>query len=245
MKKALLLSVALLSVAASVVKADDAANQPTTRPVEIQLNGMAAGFSQKMPEANKTLEAGIAEIAATGIVEKAPKVGDKAELFELPDATGKTVKLEDLLKNGPVVLSWYRGGWCPYCNISLHGLVDAEPKIRELGATLVAITPETPDNASKTIKADAIPFTVLSDQGNKVADKYRIAYKVPHATLERMKSSKLDLTDRNGDDSGTLPLAATFVVDRHGIIRWEFVSADYRKRAEPADVLQALRELKK
>jgi peroxiredoxin len=235
------LVVALTTLAA---RADDAATQPATRPVEQQLQAMADGVSKMHPEANQTLEAGIAEVAASGIVEKAPKVGDKAELFELPDAAGKTVRLEDLLKNGPVVLTWYRGGWCPYCNISLHGLSNAQPTISALGATLVAISPETPDSASKTIQADAIPFTVLSDQGNRVAAKYRIAYKVPDATLDRMKSFKVDLTERNGDDSGTLPLAATFVLDRDGIIRWEFVSADYRKRAEPSDVIEALKQLR-
>jgi peroxiredoxin len=144
-----------------------------------------------------------------------------------------------------VVLTWYRGGWCPFCNISLHGLVAVEPTIRELGATLVAITPETPDYTAKTIKADALTFEVLSDRGNQVAHEYRIAYKIPEQVSARMKASKLDLATRNGDTSDELPLAVTYIVDRDGTIRWAFVDADYRKRAEPADVVEALRKLKK
>jgi peroxiredoxin len=243
--KAIFLAAAVLTQTAFVLGAVDAGKGATTRPVEQQLRAIAEGGTKKSPEASKTFEEGIAQVAATGIVEKAPKVGDKVDMFELPNASGKTVKLADLLKNGPVVLTWYRGGWCPYCNVSLRSLVQAEPKVRELGGTLVAISPETPDYASKTVKADEIPFEVLSDKGNKVAEKYRIAFKVPDATMDRMKSFKLDLNERNGEDSGTLPLTATFVIDRAGIIQWAFVSADYRKRAEPSDVIEALMKLKK
>src|SRR5271156_813812 len=171
------------------------------RPVEKDLKEMAENVKKKAPDAAKVFEDGIAEVAKSGVVKAAPKIGDRVELFELPDASGKTVKLADLLAKGPVVLTWYRGGWCPYCNISLHGLVEVEPTIRELGATLVAITPETPDYTAKTIKADALTFEVLSDRGNKVAHEYCIAYKIPEQVSARMKASKLDLATRNGDTS--------------------------------------------
>jgi peroxiredoxin len=223
---------------------DDGA-KPTTRPVEEQLKAKADEAVKKSPEVAKVITDGIAEVAATCIDENAPNVGDKATLFELPDAGGRMVKLADLLKKGPVVLTWYRGGWCPYCNISLRGLVEAEPSIRQLGATLVAITPETPDYAENTIKADALTYEVLSDSGNRVAHQYRIAYKVPEQVSARMKTFKIDLAVRNGDTSDELPLPATYVIDQEGTIRWAFVDADYRKRAEPADVVEALRKLKK
>ena len=223
---------------------DDGA-KPTTRPVEEQLKAKADEAVKRSPEAAKVFADGIAEVAATCIDEFAPNVGDKAGLFELPDAGGRMLKLADLLKKGPVVLTWYHGGWSPYCNISLRGLVEAEPSIRQLGATLVAITPETPDYAEKTIKADALTYEVVSDAGNRVAHQYRIAYKVPEPVSARMKASKIDLAVRNGDTSAELPLPATYVIDQEGTIRWAFVDADYRKRAEPADVVEALRKLKK
>jgi peroxiredoxin len=230
---------------AGQARGDDTKGAPATRPIEEKLKAQADQVEKRSPAAAKAFNDDIASVAATGIVERAPKVGDKAELFELPDSDGKTIKVADLLKTGPVVISWYRGGWCPYCNISLHGLVEAEPKIRQLGATLVAITPESPDYSAKTIKDDGLTFQVLTDKGNQVAHQYRIAYKIPEQTSARMKSFKIDLAARDGDDSDELPLPATFVVDRDGIIRYAFVNADYRKRAEPADVLEALGKLKK
>jgi peroxiredoxin len=215
------------------------------RPVEKKLNEVAAGAKQKAPDVARTFEEGVAEVASRGIVAKAPKVGDKAELFALADASGTTVTLEALLKKGPVVLTWYRGGWCPYCNIALRGLLEVEPQIHALGATLVALSPETPENVEKTSKADALTFEVLSDKGNGVARAYRIVYKLPEKTSALMKGFKLDLAKRNGDGSDELPLAATFVVDTDRTIRWAFVDADYRKRAEPADVVEALKKLKR
>jgi peroxiredoxin len=231
----------------SVLRLAVAQDNPATldRPVEAELTAMAKGFEQRAPDKAKIFAEGIAAVAASGIVEMAPKVGDKVELFELPDASGKMVRLADLLARGPVVLTWYRGGWCPYCNIGLRGLLKSEPRIRELGATLVAITPETPDNAAETIKTNALTFAVLSDRGNGTARKFKIVFKLPAQASATMKAFKLDLEKRNGDTSDELPLSVTYVIDRGGTIRWAFVDADYRKRAEPADVIAALERLTK
>lgn len=213
------------------------------KPIGPELNAKSAEVATGYPEANAGIEAGIKALAESGIVEKAPKVGEKAPSFTLPDAASKSVSLDALLKRGPVVITWYRGGWCPYCNIALHGLVQAEPQIRKLGATLVAITPETPKHAEETILAHHLTFPVLSDHGNKVAHQYRLAYKLPDATDGVMKAFKLDLKEINGDDSNELPLAAAFVVDKNHVIRYAFVDADYRKRAEPAAIIEALKQL--
>jgi peroxiredoxin len=234
----------LLIGAADAARGQDNASPPD-RPVQKQLKDMADGVRKNAPEAAQVFEDGIKQIAATGIVARAPKVGDTVKLFDLPDASGKQVRLADLLARGPVVLTWYRGGWCPYCNISLRGLLQAEPKIRELGATLVALTPELPDMSADTVKRNGLTFAVLTDRGNIVARDYRIVYRVPEAMSAAMKSFKVDLEKRNGDASDELPLAVTYVIDPHGVIRWAFVDADYRKRAEPADILEALKELKK
>ncbi len=218
---------------------------PPDRPVEKQLIEMADGIRKKAPDAARVFDDGVRQIAASGIVERAPKVGDTVRMFELPDSSGKQVRLADLLTRGPVVLTWYRGGWCPYCNIQLRGLLQAEPKIREQGAILVAVTPELPDMAADTVKRNELTFVVLTDKGNDVARQYKIVYRVPDAMSATMKAFKVDLAKRNGDASDELPLSVTYVLDPKGVIRWAFVDADYRKRAEPADVVEALRALKK
>ena len=182
--------------------------------------------------------------ASPGVVDRALKVGDRAPDFELPDPAGKKVKLSELLARGPVVVTWYRGGWCPYCNIALRGFHKRLPEIRSAGASLVAISPETPDNSLSTAEKNHLEFEVLSDQGNKVARAYGVAYKIPKVVADQFKG-RLDLAKYNGDDSGELPLGVTYVIDREGIIRYAFVDADYRKRAEPSDVLAALRNLEK
>ena len=214
------------------------------RPVEAELKAMSDGVAEKAPEAAKIFADGIATVAESGLVQHALKVGDKAPMFELPDPSGKTVKLKQLLAKGPVVLTWYRGGWCPYCNIGLRGLLKEQEHIEQLGATVVAISPETPDSMSETVKANSLSFMALSDKGNATARKFKIAYEVPEKSLTMMKAFKVDLEKQNGDNSGELPLSATYIIDENGTIRWAFVDADYRKRAEPSDIVAALKKLK-
>ena len=169
-------------------------------------------------------------------------MGDKAPDFELPDGSGNKVKLSKMLETGPVVVTWYRGGWCPYCNIALMGFQDVLLEIKAQGASLVAISPETPDNTMKTSETDKLGFEVVSDKANKVAHAYGVAYKLPPAIAGMMKDR---LAKQNGDDSNELPLGATYVIDREGVIRYAFVDHDYRKRAEPSAVVAALKALKK
>ena len=171
-------------------------------------------------------------------------VGDRAPDFELPNASGKRVKLSALLEHGPVVVTWYRGAWCPYCNIALRGFQKVLPEIKAEGASLVAVSPQTPDNSLTTVEKDGLGFEVLSDRGNKVAHTFGVAYKVPAVVVEQLKG-RLDLSKYNGDSSNELPLGATYVIDRQGVIRYAFVDGDYRKRAEPSAVVAALRGLKK
>ncbi len=233
----------LMMGAVIVVRAQDKPSA-SDRPIENELKALAENVRKQAPDAAQVFADGIREVASSDIVERAPKVGDKIKLFDLPDASGGMVKLADLLAKGPVVLTWYRGGWCPYCNISLRGLLKAEPMIREQGATLVAVTPEIPDAVAETTKTNGLTFAVLTDKGNAVARQYKILYKVPAKVSAAMKSFKVDLAKVNGDTSDELPLSVLYVIDRGGIIRWAFVDADYRKRAEPADVIEALRSLK-
>jgi peroxiredoxin len=234
---------ALTTVAA--LRAQGAAKGSDDAPVRRELEEFREKSSRDAPpDRIRAYEQGIEELRRTGVTEKALKVGDRAPDFELPGATGKTVKLSELLGRGPVVVMWYRGGWCPYCNIALRGFHKRLPEIRAAGASLVAISPETPDNSLSTAEKSHLDFEVLSDRGNKVAHAYGVAYKLPRVVAEQFKG-RLDLAKHNGSDSGELPLGATYVIDREGTIRYAFVDADYRKRAEPSDVIAALRGLDK
>jgi peroxiredoxin len=227
----------------AAILAQEQAKGPGDAPVRKELEEFREKSSKTAPpDRLRIYEQGIEEVRTSGVVDKALKVGDRAPDFELPDARGKKVKLSELRARGPVVVTWYRGGWCPYCNIALRGFQKRLPEIRAEGASLVAISPEMPDNSLSTAEKGHLEFEVLSDSGNKVADAYGVAYKVPRVIAEQ---SKARLAKHNGDDSGTLPLGVTYVIDHEGIIRYAFVDADYRKRAEPSDVLAALRGLKK
>lgn len=190
----------------------------------------------------RVYDEGVETVRKTGIELDAKNVGDTAPGFSLPNATGQTVRLAELLEDGPVVLTWYRGGWCPYCNIALRDLQERLPEFERLGATLVAVSPELPDKSLDTQEKNELEFVVLSDEGNRVAGAYGIAFKLPEPVVDKFRG-RLDIPAYNGDESWSLPLAATYVIDRSGTIRWAFVDADYRNRAEPADVLEALRDL--
>ena len=240
-----LLASLVATAAAATLSAQEASKGSDAAPVRRELEEFRQKFSKGAPpDRLRAYEQGIEDVRKSGVLEKALKVGDRAPDFELPGATGKTVRLSELLARGPVVVTWYRGGWCPYCNIALRGFHKKLPEIRAAGASLVAISPETPDNSMSTAEKNHLDFEVLSDRGNKVAHAYGVAYKLPRVVAEQFKG-RLDLAKYNGSDSGDLPLGATYVIDRQGVIRYAFIDADYRKRAEPSDVLAALHQLEK
>jgi peroxiredoxin len=234
---------ALATVA--TIRAQEPAKESGDAPVRKELDAIREKSSKSAtPERMRAYEQGIEEVRKSGVAGKALKVGDRAPDFTLPDATGKEVKLSALLSRGPVVVTWYRGAWCPYCNVALRGFQKSLTEIRDAGASLVAISPQTPDNSLSTAEKGRLEFEVLSDRGSKVARAYGVSYKIPKVIVEQFKG-RLDLAKYNGDDSGELPLGATYVVDREGITRYAFVDADYRKRAEPSDVIAVLRRLDK
>jgi peroxiredoxin len=230
---------------AATISAQEPAKGSGDAPVRKELDALREKSSKNAsPDRIRIYEQGIEEVRKTGVVDKALKVGARAPDFALPDANGKTIKLSEMLAKGPVVVTWYRGGWCPYCNIALRGFHKSLPEIRSAGANLIAISPETPDNSLTTTEKNHLDFEVLSDRGSKVARAYGVSYKIPKVIADQFKG-RLDLAKYNGDDAGELPLGVTYVIDREGIIRYAFVDADYRKRAEPSDVIAALRGLDK
>ncbi|MCM2374890.1 peroxiredoxin-like family protein, partial [Aporhodopirellula aestuarii] len=174
----------------------------------------------------------------------ATTVGETAPTFELPNAQGKIVSLADLLKNGPVVVTFYRGNWCPYCNLQLRAMQQRLDEIHNLGAELVAISPQKPDESLSQAERDELDFIVLSDQDAQVAEQYGIAWQVPDVLIEHMKKDRgLELAKINNGNGSVLPIPATFVLSNDGVVTWRYANVDYRTRAEPDDIIAALQKL--
>lgn len=191
----------------------------------------------------KVYDEGIEHVEQSGILEKVLKKGDKALDFELKNATGKSIKLSDYLETGSVVLTWYRGGWCPYCNLTLRHLQKHLLDFKAEGANLLALTPELPDNSLKTSEKNELEFEILTDLANQVAKNYGIVFRLTPEVAKYYKNA-FDLEIYNGNDSNELPLATTYVIDKDSIIQYAFLDADYRNRAEPSDILKVLKAIK-
>ncbi|HVA53392.1 MAG TPA: peroxiredoxin-like family protein [Acidimicrobiales bacterium] len=217
---------------------------------------MMASLSQRLKEQNSSgrarlgpdvlsvIDEATAHLASSGLVEASLNVGAMAPDFSLPVATGAMISLSSLLIKGPVVLTFYRGGWCPYCSTELRALQAKLPEITAAGATLVAISPQTPDNSISTAEKFELAFPVLSDQGNAVAESFGLVFSLPESLRELYRGFGYDLPAVNGDSTFRLPLAATYVIDSDGVIAWRFADADYTKRAEPDDVIAILEALR-
>ncbi|KFY14436.1 hypothetical protein V492_02618 [Pseudogymnoascus sp. VKM F-4246] len=166
------------------------------------------------------------------------QAGEELPAFTLPDATGKSVASASLLESGPILISFYRGDWCPYCNIELRGLQKRLPDFKAKGVTLVAITPQLPDTALTTVEKHSLEFPVLSDAGNAFARQLGLVHKQPEGILSLHKSFGIDYNKINGDESHEIPFPATILVDAKGIVRNVFVDADITKRLEPDTALE-------
>jgi len=174
---------------------------------------------------------------ALGLAQQAP-------LFQLPNPQGQDVLLQDLLNKGPVVLTFYRGSWCPYCNLQLNALQARLKEIKALGAELVAISPQMPDDSLTEDQISNMDFIVLSDQDAKTAAQYGVAWEVPAFLLQHMRDDRgLDLESINNGNASILPIPATFILDKSGKVVWRFVDVDYRTRSEPEDIIKALQNL--
>jgi peroxiredoxin len=201
-------------------------------------------FSQKVPpDVLNTMLGVTRRLVESGMAEKSLKVGDRAPDFNLPNATGEEVRLKELLDKGPVVLNFYRGGWCPYCNLELNAYKKVLPDINELGASFVAISPQTPDNSLSTAEKYELKFQVLSDVGNKLADQFGLVFKLPTELQELYNKFGIILPKFNGDESWELPMPGTYVIDKDGTVSYAFADADYTKRAEPDEVIAKLQEI--
>lgn len=231
----------LATIAALAASATLHAASPT--PLADKLQAMTEASAKRLPEPMRAKFAqGIADVQSTGILDKARQVGANVPDATLLGVNGEPVQLATLWADQPVVLTFYRGGWCPYCNASLQALQKALASIEGAGAKLVAVAPERADKVAQTTANNKVTFTALSDPGNALAGQLGIAFKLPEVILPIYRD-RLKLAEYNGDQQYTLPLAATYVVDTSGVIRWAFLDADYKKRAEPADIVAAVQQV--
>lgn len=204
----------------------------------------AANRAKASPEKLAAYADGIEAVVTAKVVESAKKIGDAAPDFTLKDAKGAEITLSQELKKGPVVLTWYRGGWCPYCNVQLAAYQQILPQIKELGAQLIAVSPELPEKAQTTVEKSQLEFTVLSDLNLKVAAEYGLVFELT-PEVEKLYAEFFDIEEYNGEEASKneLPLAATYVIAADGKIVYAFLDADYTKRAEPREIVAALESI--
>ena len=212
--------------------------------IQSELAATAQHLASVLPAAaSQIIDTGIAAVHAAGLVQHSLQTGQVAPDFILPDASGQRVSLASLRAIGPVVLVFYRGNWCPYCNVQLRAYNQALAHFTAINATMVAISPQTPDLTSLTAEEKNLQFPVLSDTGNAVAKQYGLAYQVGDAVYHTLHGVGIDLAVINGDDSGELPLTSTFVIAQDGTIAWAATGANFKERPDPAVLLDALARL--
>ncbi|MGD9785617.1 MAG: peroxiredoxin-like family protein [Hyphomicrobiaceae bacterium] len=196
-------------------------------------------------EALETMRRATAALVASGQAGRALKAGQLAPEFTLKDADGNIVGSRQLLKSGPLVVSFYRGVWCPYCNLELQALEAVLPQIKSRGASLVAISPQTGANSRKSVRDNRLTFPILSDTMSKVADAFGIRFALPGDLVDLYKSFKNDLPAFNDNPSWVLPMPARFVIGTDGIIAYAEINPDYTRRPEPAELLPTLDALRR
>jgi peroxiredoxin len=202
---------------------------------------MQGASKQAPPEILAGLGAEIKKLAESGIARHALQVGAKAPDFTLPDAHGKPVTLSTLLAKGPAVVTFYRGGWCPFCDLQLRAYQGALGAIHDLGAELVAISPQTPDYALSDVEKKQLTFPVLTDKGNRVARDFKLVFSLSDALRTLQTHFGSVLPKFNGDDSWELPMPGTFVLDQHRVVKFGSVDPNWIVRVEPAAIIGALR----
>lgn len=189
----------------------------------------------------KTIDGSIRALDASGVRATVLQPGRTAPDFALPNADGEIVRSTELRGRGPLVVKFYRGSWCSYCNVEVRALMEVLGEIRALGGDMVAITPELPDEAAKMTAKHGLAFEVLSDVGNRVARQYGLVWTLPDQVRDFYGRIGLDLERSNGDDSWELPIPGNFVVAPDGTLLDVFADPDYRVRQEPAEVVDAIR----
>jgi len=207
-------------------------------------------FMQKMQSSKATFseqEQAVMKKAAEDLAASLPnpgiQAGEKAPDFTLKNAFGKDVRLYEELKKGPVILVFYRGAWCPFCNMHLHVLQENLDAFKKYGAQLITVTPQTPDKSAEQIKKDGYPFEVLSDLDNSVIKAYKLYFDMPQELLDIYKKHGLDIEAFNGRERTGLPIPGSFVIDQNGLVRAMDAQTDYKIRMEPEQIIESLIEI--
>jgi peroxiredoxin len=212
-------------------------------------NNIAAFKSEFLPQIpeqlRNTMDKSQQALKDSRIAERALAAGNDAVDFTLPNARGEQVSSEALRQQGPIVVSFYRGGWCPYCSLELKALQSVNAEIEALGARLVAISPQVPDESLSTAEKNQLEFEVLSDINSEVADQYGLTFSLDEDLRPIYKNWGADVAVVNDDPDCKLPLPATYVISQDGKIVHSFVEEDYTERLEPDEILNALRDLRR
>lgn len=193
-------------------------------------------------EGKVAIKSQIDNLLKSGMMENVIKEGDDMPGFVLPDQTGELVDSDILLTKGPLVISFYRGAWCPYCNLELQSLQSYLPEIHELGAELVAISPNKPDDALTLQEKHHLEFKVLSDDNNLIAKKFGLVFEIEELLRPMYKKMGVDLEIYNGNNNWEIPIPATYVIDQDGVVK-SYIDVDWSKRVEPMEIIRTLEEI--
>jgi peroxiredoxin len=196
------------------------------------------------PAVLETLHKSTEELIASGQADRAVKAGETAPEFVLPDPDGNPVSSRQLLAKGSLVVTFYRGVWCPYCNLDLQALEAARGEIESRGASLVALSMQSAANSRKSQRDNHLGFPVLVDFKGAVADRFGLRFKLSDQLVEIYKQFGNDLAQIHGEPSWTLPMPARYVIDRDGVVAYAEVNPDYTKRPDPSELLPVLDSLK-
>jgi len=214
-------------------------NQSLTEQLEAATQQFKANASI---DAQVKLGQMIEELQKSGIA-SGKQTGEKAMDFQLTNAIGQDVILYEELAKGPVVLVFYRGGWCPFCNMQLRAYQRILPEIQAIGAQLIAISPQKPDHSLSLKEKESLEFQVVSDQNGLVTAKYNLLFDVPPGVKELMEGIPLDLAEYNNTSKWILPVPATFMIDESAIIRSSYINPNFMQRQSPEEILRELRKL--
>jgi peroxiredoxin len=195
------------------------------------------------PEIHPMMERATAELIASGQAARAVKAGDRAPRFTLDDQNGKPVSSADLLAQGPLVVTFYRGAWCSHCNAELQAIDAVLPRIRTHGANVVAISPQTWVQSRELVRANRLRFAILSDIEGRTSAAFRLRFTLPRYLVELYERMEIDLPLFNDDPAWTLPMPARYVIGRDGIVLYSEVNPDYTRRPDPADMLAVLEKV--
>ncbi|VVE87210.1 peroxiredoxin-like family protein [Pandoraea bronchicola] len=211
-----------------------------------KLDAFRADFKAGKPpfnapsEIHPVMERATAALIASGQAGRAIKAGDRAPHFNLKDQDGNDVSSAALLAKGPLVLTFYRGVWCPYCNIELQAINEVLAEIQAFGANVVAISPQTPVNSRKSVRTNKLGFPVLSDANGQTGADFGLRFVLPDYLIDLYKNLKNDLPAFNNDPSWTLPMPARYVIGQDGIVLYSEVNPDYTRRPDPSDIFPVL-----